>query len=172
MISSPTLLVLQIRGIVLACGAVATLLIANSAYGNQQANSTDTSSVNSQFIVIANPSVVDDTISLPELKRIMMGDHQFWTASQPVTCVVPPKGTQERSFLLKRVYGMSELQYGQFWIGRVFRMEVASPPVVATSLPKVIELVRSTRGAVSLVTTSTVPRGVKVLTVQGLNGQQ
>ena len=56
----------------------------------------------------------------------MLGDRQFWTSNLRVTLLVRAPGAREREVVLKTIYQMSEAQFRQYWIAKVFRAEAAS----------------------------------------------
>ena len=74
----------------------------------------------------------------------------------------------ERTFLLQKVYDMTEAQYRQYWIAKVFRAEATSGPRVVVSSVESVELVSVLSGAIVLMDASDVPAGLKVLQVDGL----
>jgi hypothetical protein len=73
-----------------------------------------------------------------------------------------------RSVLLERVDKMSEQQFRQYWIGRVFRGEVTEDPKVVISSEGVIEMVSVLAGSIAFVDNDDVTSGVKVLRIDGL----
>jgi hypothetical protein len=118
--------------------------------------------------VIVHPDVTVDDVTFAELRKIMLGDRQFWSSGQKVTLIVAQPVDPGRSVLLERVYKMSEQQFRQFWIARVFRGEVAEDPKVVISSEGVIEMVSVLAGSIAFVDNDDIPSGVKVLRVDGL----
>jgi hypothetical protein len=116
--------------------------------------------------VIVHPDVPADDLSLGELRRLFLGDRQFWSSGLRVTLLVPPSRSRERALLLDKVYEKTEAQYRHYWIAKIFRTE-------ATAAPKVVpaadagKLVRDIEGSIAVVDAERVPAGVKVLTVNG-----
>jgi hypothetical protein len=117
--------------------------------------------------VIAHPGLPVEDLSLSELRRVFLGERQFWAEDLPVTLLVPPPGTPERAALLDKVYRRTETQYRHYWIAKVFRAEAVSAPKVVPSDTAVAELVREIEGSIAVVATAQVPSGVKVLRVNG-----
>jgi ABC-type phosphate transport system substrate-binding protein len=113
--------------------------------------------------VIANAGIPLDTLTLAELRKVFLGDRQFWSNDLRVTLLVPRPGTPEREALLLHVYEKSEAQYRHYWIAKVFRTEVTTAPKVVSSDRMAAELVRQIEGAVAVVSAANVPPGVKVL---------
>jgi hypothetical protein len=118
--------------------------------------------------VVVNPDVKVENVSFTELRKILLGNRQFWPSGQPVTLIVRAPVAAERTFLLQRVYDMSEAQYRQYWIAKVFRAEATSGPKVVVSNVESVELVSVLSGAIALMDASDVPAGLKVLQVDGL----
>ena len=118
--------------------------------------------------VIVNPDVSVEDLSFAELRKIMLGDRQFWPSGEKVTLIVAQPVDTGRSVLLDRVYNMSEQQYRQYWIARVFRGEVAEDPKVVISSEGVIEMVSVLGGSIAFVDFADVPSGVEVLSIDGL----
>jgi len=119
------------------------------------------------LVVVANPGVPVDNLSLGELRRIFMSDRQFWSQGLRVTVLVPPPASREGQVLLKKVYEKTESQYRHYWIAKVFRAEVAAAPKTVASDELALALVREIEGAISVVDATKIPRGVKSLKVDG-----
>lgn len=118
--------------------------------------------------VVVNPDVKVESVTFAELRKILLGNRQFWPSGQPVTLIVRAPVASERTFLLQRVYDMSEAQYRQYWIAKVFRAEATSGPRVVVSNVESVELVSVLSGAIALMDAGDVPAGLKVLQVDGL----
>jgi hypothetical protein len=118
--------------------------------------------------VIVHPEVGATDLEFTELRKIMLGDRQFWPSGQKVTLIVAEPVDAGRSVLLERVYKMSEQQFRQYWIARVFRGEVSEDPKVVISSQGVIEMVSVLEGSIAFVDVDDVPSGVTVLSIDGL----
>ena len=103
-----------------------------------------------------------------ELRKILLGDRQFWSSNLRVTLLLRAPGARERDVVLKRVYQMSEAQFKQYWIAKVFRAEAASGPRLVYSNEMALELVAAIPGAMSFLETAQPPKGLKVLKINGL----
>jgi ABC-type phosphate transport system substrate-binding protein len=143
------------RSLMLALLATATLLPLFSA---------DTGDV----AIVVRPDVPVDNLPFPELRRLMRGERQFWTSNLRVTLLVRAPGARERDIVLKTIYQMSEAQFRQYWIAKVFRAEAASGPRIVYSSEMAAELATAIPGAVAFVDASQVPKGLKVLKIDGL----
>jgi hypothetical protein len=117
--------------------------------------------------VAVHPEVRVENLSFAELRKILLGDRQFWPSGQPVTLIVRAPVAAERTLLLEKVYEMSEAQFRQYWIAKVFRAEATTGPRVVVSNDESLELIGVLAGAIALVSADDVPAGVKVLKVDG-----
>lgn len=120
-----------------------------------------------RLAVIVNPDVAAENLTFAELRKILIGDQQFWSQGKRVTILVRSATSPERTALLETVYQMNEAQFKQYWIAKVFRAEATSGPKVVTSTAMAGELARGIPGAIAVVSAAEVPKGVKVLTIDG-----
>jgi ABC-type phosphate transport system substrate-binding protein len=118
--------------------------------------------------IVVRPDAPVDNLTFAELRRLFLGDRQFWTSSLRVTLLVRAPGAREREVVLKTIYQMSEAQFRQYWIAKVFRAEAASGPRIVYSNEMAAELISGMPGAVAFVDAELVPKGLKVLKINGL----
>ena len=122
--------------------------------------------------VVAHPSVPVSDLSFAEVRKILLGDRQFWASSLKVTLLIRAPAAREREVILKNVYQMSEAQFRQYWIGKVFRAESAAAPKIVYSNDEATELAATMPGALTFVDAARIPKGLKVLKIDGrLPGQ-
>ena len=117
--------------------------------------------------IVVNPDVPVDNLSFAELKKVMLGDRQFWTSDKRVTLLVQSPPAPARAILLSKVYGMSEAQFRQYWIAKVFRAETPSSPKIVLSNEMAVDLVAAISGTIAAVDAGAVPANVKTLTIDG-----
>ena len=118
--------------------------------------------------IVVRPDVPVDNLSFAELRKVLLGDRQFWSTNVRVTLLVRAPGARERELVLKTIYQMSESQFRQYWIAKVFRAEAASGPRIVYSNEMAAELALAIPGAVAFVEASQVPKWLKVLKINGL----
>ncbi len=118
--------------------------------------------------VIVRPEVPVDNLSLSEVRRLLLGDRQFWTPGLRVTLLMRAPATREREVILKTVYRMSEADFRRYWMEKIFRAEVQSGPKIVYSTEAATELVGAIPGAVGFVDAAQIPKGLKVLRIDGL----
>jgi ABC-type phosphate transport system substrate-binding protein len=118
--------------------------------------------------IVVRQDVPVDNLPFGELRKILLGDRQFWSSNLRVTLLVRAPGAREREVVLKTIYQMSEAQFRQYWIAKVFRAEAASGPRIVYSNEMAAELVAAIPGAVAFLDPPQVANGLKVLKINGL----
>ena len=127
---------------------------------------------NADIAVIAHPQVPADNVSLTELRKMLLGDREFWTAGQRITLLIRAPVARERDAAVQTVCKMTEAQFRQHWIGKVFRAEIPSGPKIVYSAAMAVDQVAHTPGAITFVEASAVPKGARVLKIDGLSPGQ
>lgn len=117
--------------------------------------------------VVANADVPVDNLSIFEVRHIFRGEKQYWKSNLKVVLLVPPEGAHERDVMLHVIYRMSESEYKQYWIGRIFRAEAISAPKTAESSTTAKQLVTMLSGCITLMNPGNVRPGDKILRVDG-----
>ena len=117
--------------------------------------------------IIINSSVDVDNLSLAEVRQIFLGDKQFWTDDLRVTLLVRAPVAHERDVVLKTIYRMTEAQFRQYWISKVFRAETPTGPKIVYSSDMAADLVEQIPGSITFIDVAQVPEGAKVLRIDG-----
>ena len=117
--------------------------------------------------VVVHPDVPVDNLSLSDLRRLLLGDREFWPASVRVTLLVRAPIARERDVVLKNVCQMTEAQFRQHWIAKVFRAETALAPKIVYSSEMAIDLVTRIPGAITFVDASQMRSGLRVVKIDG-----
>ena len=120
-----------------------------------------------EFAVIASPEVPVTNLSIADLRKLFLGDRQFWTPKMRVALMIRAPVSRERATVVWTICKMTEAQFGQHWIGKVMRAECTASPLQFTSNQQALNLVANTAGAIAIVNASQVPAGTKVLAVEG-----
>jgi ABC-type phosphate transport system substrate-binding protein len=122
--------------------------------------------------VVVRPDAPVDDLTLSQTRRLLLGEQQFWNSNLRVTLLLRAPAARERDVVLRVIYRMSEAEFRQYWISKMFRAEAASGPKVVYSNEMATELVNALPGSVAFVDASQVPKGLKVLKIDGkLPGQ-
>jgi hypothetical protein len=130
--------------------------------------SSTAAGADNDIAIVVRQDVPVENLTFAELRRLLLGDRQFWTSNLRVTLLVRAPGAREREVVLKTIYQMSEAQFRQYWIAKVFRAEAASGPKIVYSNEMAEELAAAMPGAVAFVESPQVPKGLKVLKINGL----
>jgi ABC-type phosphate transport system substrate-binding protein len=117
--------------------------------------------------VVVHPGVPVDNLSLAEVRKILLGERQYWSSDLRVTLLIRAPVARERDVVLKILYVMTEAQFRQYWIAKVFRAEIPAGPKIVYSNEMATELVASIPGSIAFVSAAQVPKGLKVLKVDG-----
>src|SRR5437667_7504637 len=81
-------------------------------------------------VIVARSSPLSD-LSRSELRAIYLGQITRWHDRHRIRLFVFPEKSAEQELFLRHVVTMPAIDYGQYWIGEVFRGEAFSPPAVA-----------------------------------------
>ena len=117
--------------------------------------------------VIVHPGVTEDNLSIAELRQILTGDREFWKGGTRVTIFIRAPVAGERDAIVRDICQMTEAQFRQHWIGKVFRAETPSAPRIVYSNESTIEQVARTPGAIGLVQAPVTVKNVKVIRIDG-----
>ena len=123
--------------------------------------------------VVVHPDVPVDSLTYAELRRILLGDREFWASGLRVTLLVRAPVARERDVVVRDVCQMTEAQFRQHWIGKVFRADTATGPKIVYSAEMALDSVTRTPGALTFALASSVAgKGGKILKIDGkLPGQ-
>ena len=132
----------------------------------QSPSTAQTSKDNDVAVVVNSDTPVSD-LSLSEVRKVLLGERQYWNSKLPVTLLIRAPVARERDVVLKVIYQMSEAQFKQYWVAKIFRAEVASPPKIVYSNDMQYEMVAAIPGAIAFVDARAVRPGVRVLKVDG-----
>lgn len=117
--------------------------------------------------VVVGPDVPVEDMTFPEVRKLFLGERQFWTPKLRVVLLMRAPVAPEREIVLRSIYQMTEAQFRQYWISKVFRAEVSSGPKIVYSNEMATELVSAIPGAVAFVDAAQVPKGLKVVKIDG-----
>ncbi|NQV87092.1 MAG: hypothetical protein HQ492_08455 [Woeseiaceae bacterium] len=127
-----------------------------------------TNEVESTIAIVVHKDLPVENLSLGELRSIFLADRQFWEDGTRITLLVRAPQSDERSFVLERIYQMSEAQFRQYWIAKMFRAEVPRGPKIVLSTGMTLDLVVAIPGSISFTRADAVTEDVKVIRVDGL----
>jgi len=120
-------------------------------------------------VVLAHSDVPVQTLSLVELRHLVLGDRGIWPSGVRVTLIINAPGAHERAVILNKVCQMTDAQFQQHWIAKVFRADTVTKPRIVESTAAAADLVARTPGAIAFVDASNGGKDVKVVKVNGLS---
>lgn len=121
----------------------------------------------SDVAIVVNENTPVTNLDMGEVRKIFLGDRQYWTSDLPVIVIVRAPVAHERDVVLRVIYQMSELQFKRYWIAKIFRAEAVSAPKIVYSDGMTNELVTAMPGAIGFVAARDVSKGEKVVRVDG-----
>jgi ABC-type phosphate transport system substrate-binding protein len=142
--------------------SVAVLLLAIICAVALAQKSTDV-----DIAVVVHPDTPITNLSMAEVRKVFLGDRQYWSTNVPVVLLIRAPVARERDVVLKRIYQMSDAQFKQYWIAKIFRAESASAPKVVYSNDMANELVSAIPGAIAFIDAREVRPGAKIVRVDG-----
>ena len=132
-----------------------------AATGAQQPRATG------DVAVVVHADVGVDGLSLADLRRISLGDREFWPGNTRITLLIRAPIARERDVVLKTVCQMTEAQFRQHWIAKVFRADTAVAPKIVYSTEMATDLVTRIPGALTFIDAADVSNRLKVLRIDG-----
>lgn len=130
----------------------------------QPEDATDSSPI----AIVVHKDMGVDNLSLSELRSVFLADQQFWPDRTRITLLVRAPQSDERDFVLNRIYRMSEAEFRQYWIAKMFRAEVPRGPKIVFSSETALDLVVAIPGSISFIRANEVTGDVKVVRIDGL----
>ena len=143
------------------------MIIAGAILLTSTALLADDAVSNSPIAIVVHKDLPIDNLSLEELRRIFLADRQFWENRNRITLLVRAPQSDERTFVLERIYQMSEAQFRQYWIAKMFRAEVPRGPKIVFSTDMTLDLVVAIPGSISFIRSDQVTDDVKVVRIDG-----
>src|SRR4029078_6276576 len=117
--------------------------------------------------VVVHPDTPITNLSMSEVGKVFLGARQYWSANIPVVLLIRAPVARERDVVLKIIYQMSEAQFKQYLIAKIFRAESATAPKVVYSNDMANQLVTAIPGSIAFIDSKDVKPGSKVLRVDG-----
>jgi ABC-type phosphate transport system substrate-binding protein len=103
------------------------------------------------IVVVVNGANPVEGLSVDDLKKIFLSDRSKWDTGKSVSPVIVTAGAPERSAFLKQVCGMSDADFGKYFLQAAFTGKSATPPKEVTSAASVKSFVASSPGAIGFV---------------------
>jgi len=149
------------KRIVMIVWMLSWLLVAMAPSGAQTTRS------GTDIAVVVHPDTPVSDMSLSDVRKVLLGERQYWSSKLPVVLLIRAPVARERDVVLRVIYQMSEAQFKQYWVAKIFRAEAASPPKIVYSNDMQYELISGIPGAIGFMDAHNVRPGLKVLRVDG-----
>jgi ABC-type phosphate transport system substrate-binding protein len=117
--------------------------------------------------VVVHPDTPVSDLTLSDVRKVLLGERQYWSAKLPVVLLIRAPVARERDVVLRVIYQMSEEQFKQYWVAKIFRAEATTPPKIVYSNDMQYELISGLPGAIGFMDARNVRPGLKVLRVDG-----
>src|SRR2546430_14061549 len=101
--------------------------------------------------VVVHPDTPVSNLGLTEVRKVFLGDRQYWSTDVPVVLLIRAPVARERHVVLKVISHMSEAQFKQYWIDKIFRAETATDAQVVYSTDMANEIVAALPGAIHVI---------------------
>ena len=141
------------------------LLVAIAATGLCATPSTAAQGKVNDLAIVVHPDTPVSKLTFAELRQVFLGERQYWTKDVPIVLLVRAPTSVERDAVLNVIYQMKEPQFKQYWIAKIFRAELSSPPKIVYSNDSANQLVSTINGSIAFMAASDVKPGLKVLRV-------
>ncbi len=117
--------------------------------------------------IVVHPDNHVNEISSTELRRIFRAEQQFWDNDTRITLLLRAPVSKERNVVLRAIYEMNEQDFKKYWIGKMFKAEVASGPKLVYTNHMALNLINAIPGSITFVPASKVQQQNKVLKIDG-----
>lgn len=117
--------------------------------------------------VVVHPNTPVTDMNLADVRKVFLGERQYWNTNLPVILLVRAPVAREREVVLRTIYKMSESQFKQFWVAKIFRSEAVSAPKIVYSSDMTNEIVSAVPGSIAFMEAKAVGPGLKVVKVDG-----
>jgi len=117
-------------------------------------------------IVVHMNSEVEN-LTMMELRNIFLANQQFWPDRSRIILLVRAPQSDERDYVLNRIYQMDEAQFQKYWIAKMFRAEVPRGPKIVFSTDMTLDLVVAIPGSISFMRADLVTDDVRIVRVDG-----
>jgi ABC-type phosphate transport system substrate-binding protein len=103
------------------------------------------------IVVIVNSANPVDNLSTSDLKKLFLSDRSRWDTGKSVAPVIVAAGAPERTSFLKIVCGMSDADFGKYFLQAAFSGKSATPPKEVGNGAAVKSFVAASPGGIGFV---------------------
>lgn len=124
------------------------------------------------YAVVVNKANPTDSLSMAQLRKLMMGDVRSWPDHKPVFLVTRDASTDVGKCVLSTVVRMSEAEYHRYLMSVEFRGEETVPSKKVDSSVNAARVVAAAAGGIAVVEPGAVAGISSIVKVVKLNGKQ
>ena len=117
--------------------------------------------------VIVNPKNPIKKLAFGQLRAYLKARKQFWPGRVRCDLYLPRHTTDAYKILLKKIYKMSHKRLQKYWVRKLFSGDMPAKPSTVPNTDAAGKIVRKYKGALTVVPADQVPKGVKVLPIDG-----
>lgn len=119
--------------------------------------------------IIVNQENGASELSFKELVSIFKAEKQHWDKDNTgrIYLTMRESGSKEKEAAMKLIYRMSEGELKKFWIGKIYRGEVADFPKVFESDISMKKFVLKVKNAIGIISSANTDDTIKVLSIDG-----
>ena len=117
--------------------------------------------------VIAHPAISVSSLTIADLRDVLLGERQHWPGGQRVTVFRPVSG-REWEAVLTRVLRLSPLTYDRRLANKLYAGQLSNVPRVVASSTELRRLVAQTPGGIGIISVAEVDSSVKMLRIDNL----
>jgi ABC-type phosphate transport system substrate-binding protein len=116
--------------------------------------------------IIVHPNNRITKLTMDELRDIFRGEQRHFDGGEEIAVMMRQTGAPEKEFLLRKVLNMTDVEFKKEWLGRIYRGDATSPPLVLDSEATMRRHVSRVAGAIGYLAKGATLEGVKsVLTI-------
>src|SRR5260370_20868115 len=98
-----------------------------------QYHSADQTARGNDIAVVVHPDTPVSDLTLSEVRKVLLGERQYWNSKRPFVLLILAPVARERDVVLRVIYQISEAHFKQYWVAKIFRADIASPPTIVYS---------------------------------------
>ena len=117
--------------------------------------------------IVVNKANPTDQLSLSELVKIFKQEKQHWDYGEKIYLVMREGGAVEKVIVLQKIYRMGDKDLKKFWLGKLFRGEIAELPNTLSSNEAVKRFIGAAPNAVGVIDATAMDDSVKALRIDG-----
>ena len=123
------------------------------------------------LVVVVNKNNPSESLSMAQLRKLMLGDVRNWPDKKPVLVVRRDSSSPVFQCVLSAVVRMSDAEYKRYLMNVEFRGDDAVPLKTANSPANAAKLVVDAPGGITVVESSAAPAAGGALKVVKINGK-